>query len=75
MCSISALLAMKSHALAGRYKQKDAYNTSTACTIALKGSRHWHGNVSPFWNFLVANAAFVTSPRSSTLSIDMGPLV
>ena len=26
MCSIPALLAMKGHALAGRYKQKDAYD-------------------------------------------------
>ena len=26
VCSIPALLAMKGHALAGRYKQKDAYD-------------------------------------------------
>lgn len=40
VCSIPALLAMKGHAIEGRYKQKDAYDSTTAFGITQGDLKH-----------------------------------
>lgn len=66
VCSIPALLAMKGHAMAGRYKQKEPTTSTTACATTRVVRRRWRRTAAPCWRIQAAWLATPTSPTSST---------
>ncbi|SDX80198.1 hypothetical protein SAMN05421547_101290 [Delftia lacustris] len=73
VCSIPALLAMKGHAIHGRYKHKDAYTSTTASVTTLAALTRW---LQPAGHCLITRRASPDTdslPGSLILPMDSDP--